>query len=92
MGVMVRIPSQIGRVYGAHTWEQIEARDVAEVVAVLNRSFPGISDRLTEPNGQPRRWVNFYVDGEDIRMLGGMQTPLREGAEVYIVPSVAGGR
>lgn len=91
MGVSVRIPAQIGRVYGANTWEQIEAEDIAGVITELDTLFPGIGERLTEPGGGLRRWINVFVDGQDIRWLAGMETRLRRGAEVYIVPSVAGG-
>ena len=91
MPVSVRIPPQIGRVYGAAPWEQVEATTVAEVIASLDDRFPGIGERLTEPGPRLRRWINVFVDGEDIRFSSGLETPLRPDAEVYIVPAVAGG-
>jgi molybdopterin synthase sulfur carrier subunit len=91
MGVSVRIPSQIRRLYGAQPWEVVEADTVAEVVATLDERFPGMGERLIEPDGQMRRWVNVFVDGRDIRLLAGVETSLSPGAKVYIVPSVAGG-
>ncbi|GAC1647828.1 MAG: MoaD/ThiS family protein [Herpetosiphon sp.] len=90
--VAVRIPAQIGRVFGAQAWEQVEAAHVSDLISLLDARFPGLGERLTEPNGEMRRWINVFVDGEDIHALGGMATPLRDGAEVYIVPAVAGGR
>jgi sulfur-carrier protein len=91
MAVSVRIPPHIGRVFGARDWEQVEAATVAEVLAALDARFPGLGERLTEPGGQMRRWINVFVDGEDIRMHQALATPLRPDAEVYIVPAVAGG-
>ncbi len=91
MAVSVRVPPHIGRVFGAGDWEEVEAATVAEVIATLDARFPGLGERLTEPGGHMRRWINVFVEGEDIRSLQGMETRLRPGAEVYIVPAVAGG-
>jgi len=91
MTVAVRIPAQIGRVYGAQSWERVEAENVSSLVAMLDARFPGLGERLTEPGGTLRRWINIFVNGEDIRALNGLATPLDPDAEVYIVPAVAGG-
>jgi molybdopterin synthase sulfur carrier subunit len=91
MSVRVRIPVQIGRVFGAQSWETVEAATVGDLIIELDRRFPGLGERLTEPGGHLRRWINVFVDGDDIQALAGMQTPLRPNAEVYIVPAVAGG-
>ena len=92
MAISVRIPPQIGRVYGAQSWEHVEAENVAHVIRMLDARFPGLGERLTEPGGTLRRWINIFVNGEDIRALNGLATPLDPDAEVYIVPAVAGGR
>jgi molybdopterin synthase sulfur carrier subunit len=89
--VTVRIPAQIRRLHGAQAREVVQASTVAEVVRTLEVRYPGMGQRLIEPNGEARRWVNFFHDLRDIRETGGMATPLREGSEVIIVPSVAGG-
>lgn len=89
--VRVRIPAQIRRLYGTQTHETVDAGSVAELVRALDARYPGMGDRLAEPDGRLRRWVNFFVDGEDVRTLAGEATPLRPGCEVLIVPSVAGG-
>ncbi len=91
MPLSVRIPAQIGRVFGPRVWEEVEARNVASLIDALDERFPGLRERLTEPDGQLRRWINIFVDGQDIRALGETDTPLRAGAEVSIVPAVAGG-
>ena len=91
MAVSVRIPAQVRRLYGAQSWERVEADSVVAVIAALDVRYPGLGERLTEPDGQLRRWVNVFVDGFDIRTQEGMDTALRDGVEVFIVPSVAGG-
>lgn len=68
-----------------------DANNIAELIEVLEGSFPGIKSRLCDDNGQPRRFLNLYVNSEDIRFLDGTGTPLKDGDEVSIVPAVAGG-
>lgn len=89
--VTVRIPAQIRGLYGAQPREVVEAANVAQVVLALDARYPGIGQRLTEPDGSARRWVNFFVGGQDIRELSGMATTLSAGSELIIVPAVAGG-
>ena len=91
MTVLVYIPSQIRRLYGTQSHEQVQAETVTALMAALDERFPGLGERLTEPDGQMRRWVNVFVDGQDIQALQGMDTPLPVGAKVYIVPAIAGG-
>lgn len=96
--VSIRIPSQLARLYGTESWEQVEAVTVAEAIAALDDRFPGLAERLTEPESggsgsrTVRRWINIFVDERDVRSLQGLQTPLRPGQDVFIVPSVAGGQ
>lgn len=89
--VTVRIPAQIRRLYGAAAREQLQAADIAGLVRALDSRYPGMGERLMEPDGQVRRWVNIFVNGEDIRVANGPDTPLQPDDEVHIVPSVAGG-
>ncbi len=90
----VRIPAQIRTLYGAQSNEEVAAAlapTFAQLVVQLNQRYPGMGERLLEPDGRLRRWVNVYIDGEDVRTLQGAATPLPPGAEVFIVPSIAGG-
>ena len=64
---------------------------VRELIGVLDGEFPGISDRLLDDQGNVRRYVNIFVDGEDIREKDGLLTTLSRAGEVVILPSVAGG-
>lgn len=89
--VIVRIPAQIRQLYGTLAREEVHAESVAGAVQALDERYPGMGQRLAEPDGRARRWVNFFVDQQDIRELEGMATPLREGSELVIVPSIAGG-
>jgi MoaD family protein len=61
------------------------------LVADLEGSFPGIRERVMDESGQIRRFVNIYVNGDDVRFIDGLGTPLKDGDEVSIVPAVAGG-
>jgi molybdopterin synthase sulfur carrier subunit len=68
------------------------ADTVTDLIEDLERQYPGLRDRLVEENGELRRFVNIYVNQEDIRFLQGEKTALKEGDEVVIVPAIAGGQ
>jgi molybdopterin converting factor small subunit len=89
--VTVRIPAQIRMVYGAPSKVQVHASTILEAIHALDRHFPGMGERLMEPGNVMRRWVNVFVGTNDIRDLQGEATALREGDEVTIMPSAAGG-
>jgi molybdopterin synthase sulfur carrier subunit len=91
MTISIRIPAQIRRLYGAQSWEEVEAGTVGAMISALETRFPSMGERLTEPDAELRRWVNVFFDGRDVRTLQGLNTPLGPDAKVYIVPSVAGG-
>lgn len=91
MAQTVIIPTPLRRfTNGAETIE-VEAATVGEVFNQLESQFPGIRARLCEESGELRRFINVYVDGEDIRFLDRLQTTVGERAEVSIVPAIAGG-
>lgn len=89
--VTVRIPAQIRMVYGAQPKVEVRAANVLEVMHALDALYPGMGERLLEPGDVMRRWVNVFVGTNDIRNLQGEATVLREGDEVTIMPSAAGG-
>ena len=89
--VTVRIPAQIRQLYGAQSVERLQAATVAELIQALDRRYPGMGERLAEPDGRPRRWVQFFVAGTDVRHLAMEMTELAAGVEVQIVPAAAGG-
>jgi molybdopterin synthase sulfur carrier subunit len=68
-----------------------EGATVGELIADLEKKYPGIGDRILDANGQIRRFVNIYVNGEDVRFLEDKATPVNANDEVSIVPAIAGG-
>ncbi|OGK81619.1 MAG: molybdopterin synthase sulfur carrier subunit [Candidatus Rokubacteria bacterium GWC2_70_16] len=92
MPVLVRIPTPLRAVTKGAAEVQAAGDTVAEVIEDLERQFPGLRERLVEEGGAVRRFINVYVNQEDIRFLQGATTTLKAGDEVSIVPAIAGGR
>lgn len=91
MSVTVKIPTPLRRL--TNNQEKVEGKEgsLGECIKLLDGSFPGLRERLCDEQGELRRFVNVYINGEDVRFLSGLQTPLKQGDEVSIVPAVAGG-
>jgi sulfur-carrier protein len=92
MAVNVLIPAPLRKLTNEQETVQAEGGNVTEVISDLGNKYPGLSDRLCDDTGNLRRFVNVYVNGEDIRFAGGQETPVKEGDEVSIVPAIAGGK
>ncbi len=91
MSVKVRIPTPLQRITGGKEEVNTEAGKVVDIVQDLERQFPGIAERISE-GGKIRRFVNVYVNEEDIRFLQAENTMVKDGDEVSIVSAIAGGR
>ena len=91
MAVLVKIPTPLRRVTDGVDSIEAQSDTLAGVLDTLNKKFPGIQERLFNDEGKLHRFVNIYVNGEDVRFLSGLETALKEGDEVSIVPAVAGG-
>lgn len=94
MVVTVRIPGVLRSSVGgaAHvTVDLPESGTLGDVLDTLSRVHPALERRLRDEQGALRRYVNCYVDGEDCRQLRGLQTPVADGTELEVIPSVAGG-
>ncbi|MGH2785682.1 MAG: MoaD/ThiS family protein [Actinomycetota bacterium] len=91
MSVSVKIPTPLRRVTAGASSVEGSGANVRELIEDLERQFPGMRERLCDENGAIRRFVNVFVGDEDIRFLDGIDTPLAEGAQVSIIPAVAGG-
>jgi len=91
MAVKLRIPTPLRKLAGGVSELSVDGGTVNEALASLERDHPGFRERIYDENGEVRRFVNIYVAGEDIRFLNGLETPLKDGEEVSIVPAVAGG-
>jgi sulfur-carrier protein len=91
MAVLVRIPTPLRTLTKGVAEVQADASTVTDLIEVLERQFPGLKERLLEDGGQLRRFINIYINQEDIRFLQGATTSLKQGDEVSIVPAIAGG-
>jgi len=89
--IKVRIPTPLRPLTKNQGEVDITAGSIADMVNILEASYPGIKARLCDDSGELRRFVNIYVNEEDIRFLNGKDTELKTGDEVSIVPAIAGG-
>jgi molybdopterin synthase sulfur carrier subunit len=92
MPVNVRIPTPLRKLTNDQEIVALDgASDLASLIDALEAAHPGMKERLCDETGAIRRFVNIYVNGEDVRFLSGLATQIESGAEVSIVPAVAGG-
>lgn len=91
MAVKVLIPTPLQKFTNNEASVECDAASISGLMDTLESHFPGIKARLCDDQGELRRFVNFYVNSEDIRFLEGKNTELKDGDEVSIVPAVAGG-
>lgn len=92
MPVIVRIPSPLLKLTKNQGEVSAEGNNVKEVFNNLDAQFPGLKERLYDESGHLRRFVNVYVNDEDIRFKDGEATTLKNGDEVSIIPAIAGGK
>lgn len=91
MAVKVLIPTPLQKFTNDQPTIECQGSTIQDLLESLEGQFPGIKARLCEESGELRRFINFYVNSEDIRFLDGKQTALQDGDEVSIVPAIAGG-
>ena len=89
--IKVRIPTPLRPLTKGQSEVEAKAGSIVEMIETLNTAHPGLKDRLCDESGELRRFVNIYVNEEDIRFLKGKETSLKDGDEVSIVPAIAGG-
>jgi molybdopterin synthase sulfur carrier subunit len=87
----IRIPSPLRKLTNGEELVEVSATTVGTAIAELEARYPGIKERLVDEKGEIRRFVNVYVNEEDIRFLNNQETPLKDGDEVSIIPAIAGG-
>jgi molybdopterin synthase sulfur carrier subunit len=92
MAVTVKLPTQLRDAAGGQVAEEVEGTTVGEALEALYARHDELRERIVGEDGAPRRFVNVYLRGEDIRFLDGLDTPIADGDEVTILPAVAGGR
>jgi molybdopterin synthase sulfur carrier subunit len=91
MPISVRIPTPLRKFTGGAESVTAAGATVAAVVQDVESRHPGLKERICDDAGKVRRFVNVYVNGEDIRFLSSLETPVKEGDEISIVPAIAGG-
>jgi MoaD family protein len=91
MAVTVKLPAPLRPAAGGASTVTVDGETVGAALEALFARHPELRDRISDGNGGLRRFVNVYVDGEDIRYGDGLQTPLKDGGELQILPAVAGG-
>jgi len=91
MSVKVRIPSPLLKLTNNQSEVSAEGVTVADILDNLEKQFGGIKERICEESGAPRRFINIYLNEEDIRFLEGENTPVKDGDDISIIPAIAGG-
>ena len=91
MAKKVRIPTPLRKLTNNEEVVEINGSTIDEAISELQTRFPGIKERLVDETGNVRRFVNVYVNEEDIRFLQNQQTRLKDGDEISIIPAIAGG-
>ena len=91
MAKKVRIPTPLRKLTNNEELVEVSAATIGDVILELQTRYPGIKDRLIDETGSIRRFVNVYVNEEDIRFLENQKTALKDGDEISIIPAIAGG-
>ena len=91
MSITVHVPTPLRNLTNNQAEVEVEAESVCELMENLDAAFSGIKDKLVDEAGEIRRYVNIYVNDEDIRFLDGAGTELQDGDSLTIVPAIAGG-
>jgi sulfur-carrier protein len=87
----VRIPVQLRALTNGEEMVSASGNSVLEIIEDIEKKYPGVKDRICEADGKLRRFVNIFVNEEDIRFLNNLQTPISDKDEVSIIPAIAGG-
>ena len=91
MALKLTIPTALRRITKDADVAAVEPGTVKEIIARLDETYPGFRERLCENDDKLRRFINIYLDGEDIRFLDNLSTRVPDGAELSIVLAIAGG-
>ena len=91
MAVKVRVPSPLMKLTDNKSEVMAEGATVNDILNNLENQYAGIKDRICDESGAPRRFINIYLNEEDIRFLDGEGTAVKDGDEISIIPAIAGG-
>jgi molybdopterin converting factor small subunit len=87
-----RIPGPLRSLSGGVATVEVDASDLRSAIEQLDAKYPGFKGRLLDDRGEPRQFVNLFLNDEDVRLGKGLDSPLADTDEIAIVPAVAGGR
>ena len=91
MSVNVRIPTPLRKLTKDKDTVQTTGTTIQEIIDSLEKQYPGLKERLCDERGELRRFVNVYLNDEDIRFAQGKNTPVKDGDEISVIPAIAGG-
>ena len=91
MTIKVRLPTPLMKLTDNQSEVSAEGETISDIINNLESQFNGIRDRICEESGSPRRFINIYINEEDIRFLEGEKTAVKDGDEISIIPAIAGG-
>lgn len=91
MAIKVRVPTVLQKFTENKHEVEVEGANIKELIENIEKKYPGIKERICDENGQIRKFINVYVNEEDVRFLQQDKTPLKDGDEVSIIPAIAGG-
>ena len=92
MAVKVRIPTPLRKLTSEKDIVEVNgSASIGDLIESLEKNYPGIKERLVDEKGEVRRFINVFINDEDIRFLENKKSPLKDGDEVSIVPAIAGG-
>ncbi len=91
MAITVRVPAPLQKFTQNEAEVKGNGANIRELIEDLEKTFPGIKERICDETGKVRRFINIYVNEEDVRFLQQDETPLKDGDEVSIIPAIAGG-
>ena len=91
MSITVRVPTPLQKLTKNKAEVEAKGSNIKELIEDLEKNFPGLKERLCDEKGKLRRFINIYVNEEDVRFLQQAETPLKDNDEVSIIPAIAGG-
>ena len=91
MAIKVRIPTPLRKLTNGSDEVVAAGKNIAEIIEDLEKNYPGLKERICEGDGKLRRFVNIYLNDEDIRFKNNLETELKETDELSIIPAIAGG-
>ena len=91
MAIKVRIPTPLRKLTNGSDEVTADGKNIAEIIEDLEKNYPGLKERICEGDGKLRRFVNIYLNDEDIRYKNNLETELKETDELSIIPAIAGG-